>query len=102
MRQPAYTVGVQVWRLPVFRKFRVINHKVEGTKVALFDELGGCTVVPGLDRKALRIYPDYRFAFEHQRQLELSAAQGRRDAPAAQMLADPDLFAPIPQQAPLA
>ncbi len=67
-----YTVGIQVWPFPVYRKFRVTSHQVEGTKVALYDLFGGVTVVPGLDRKTLRIYPDYRSAWEHQQRIAQS------------------------------
>lgn len=78
-----YTVGVQVWPLPIFRKFRVIDHKVQGDKVALMDPDGGCVVVPGLDRKALRIYPDHRRTWEKRERLE---AQAQAEAEAQQRL----------------
>lgn len=65
-----YTIGIQMGRLPVFRKFRVVDHVVDGDKVALYDAFGGCTVVPGLDRRALRLYPDYRRVWEQKKRLE--------------------------------
>lgn len=60
-----YTVGIQMGFFRLLRKFRVSFHEFEGdSKVVLTLADGSMLVVPGLDRKVFKIYPDYRDAKE--------------------------------------
>lgn len=67
MKQVPYTVGVQIWILPIFRKFSVIDHSVEDEKglnrLLLHHPDGSITAIPGLDRKCVRVYADYVHAY---------------------------------------
>ena len=65
--QAVYTVGVQVWILPIFRKFKVVDHSVDDDKalgrLLLHHPDGSITAIPGLDRKTMRVYSDYVHAY---------------------------------------
>lgn len=73
MEQPSYLIGIQRWPLPFFKKYKVVNHVIEalGGSVRIAMQLPDKTtlVIPGLDRKRLKIYADYHIADQHRQLL---------------------------------
>ena len=67
VKQVSYTVGVQVWPFPFYRKYQVIDHNLEDltglNRLALHHPDGSMTVIPGLERKKMRLYSDYVHAY---------------------------------------
>ncbi len=68
-----YTIGIQFLGL-FFRKFQVIDHDLsdDGRSVMLHGIDGSIVSVPGMDRKAMKLYPDYRIYLEQKRRLQPS------------------------------
>ncbi len=61
----AYTVGIQRWPLPLYKKYRVTAHDLEalgaGARLGLTCADGSRVSLSlgRLDRKAVKVYPDY-------------------------------------------
>ena len=58
-----YTVGVQRWPLPIYKRFKVSRHTTvqegELSRLQLFCADGSYIAIPGLHRRRVKVYPDY-------------------------------------------
>jgi hypothetical protein len=74
-----YTVGIQRWPLPLFKKFKVTAHDLEpfgvGARLGLSCADGSRVSLSlgRLDRKAIKVYPDYWVFIGNQRKLSAPA-----------------------------
>jgi hypothetical protein len=73
-----YTVGVRRRFLPVFKKYKVFRHDTEtlaeGGRLILQLADGSQLGIPGIARRVVKVYPDYR-AFEFRMQQQSPAQQ---------------------------
>ena len=80
MSQSGYTVAIQRWPLPVYKKFKVIGHNFESlgssVRANLLFEDGSSLAVPGLDRRRVKIYPDYHKYHQQFETLPAAASDG--------------------------
>ena len=56
-----YTVGIQRWRLPIIRKYRVVDHfwSDDETKLTIVDISGAAHSFPHMDKRHVIIFGDY-------------------------------------------
>jgi hypothetical protein len=59
MPPETYVIEVQRWPLPFYQKHEVLSHTVEGGRLKMVYPTGHIVEIPRLDRRRLRIYPEY-------------------------------------------